>query len=412
MLRALFHSASIRAAGALALGGVAFSLGSLVLARVLSTHAYGLVSLVLGIVAAAGLAAPLGLDQVVGRRGIPLDAVWRRASLGACLAMGFLTAIVAGLIYHLAGALCVCIGVSTLAIGLAQSGASHFQGQQRFGTAVWMLQLSNCTLALVALVTAAAGLTTETEVCALLAAAGAMTAAGVWWVVRRRQGSLRPASGPGRLWGEALSLMTIQGSNSVFLQLERLLLVPTVGVNDLATYGVLAALAASPFRMLQAAVRLTLVPRLRQARDARARRSLLGHEAGLVLGTLGGASAAIWVLAPPLAHWLLAGRCDLSEALVTAAVVSGLLKVCSGFTTAVVVSCAEERRIRLLSLISWGTIGASVGGAFLAAPWGLVGVLYGLSAGWAIRCLLTAWLALAYLRQPSDGTVPLAGGFG
>src|SRR6185437_2013742 len=80
--------------------------------------------------------------------------------------------------------------------------------------------------------------------------------------------------------------------------------------------------------------------------------------------------------------------------------ISGFIKVLSGFMTAVVVSCGEGRRLRLLSFFSWGSIGISVAGAFLTAPWGLVGVIYGIAAGWLIRCALTAWLALPYLRQP------------
>jgi hypothetical protein len=94
-----------------------------------------------------------------------------------------------------------------------------------------------------------------------------------------------------------------------------------------------------------------------------------------------------------------AGRYALSHALIAATLVSGFLKVSSGFLTAVVVSCGEERRLRLLSLVCWGSIGISVAAAFLAGPWGLVAVLYGISAGWLVRCVGTAFLALPYLRE-------------
>jgi Na+-driven multidrug efflux pump len=93
--------------------------------------------------------------------------------------------------------------------------------------------------------------------------------------------------------------------------------------------------------------------------------------------------------------------------LIAATLISGFIKVLSGFMTAVVVSCGEERRLRLLSFFSWGSIGISVAGAFLTARWGLVGVIYGIAAGWLIRCVITAWLALPYLRQPREGGTPL-----
>ena len=59
MLRALYRSASLRAAAALGLSGVAFALGNLILARVLPSQEYGLVSLFIGVVAVSGVMAPL-----------------------------------------------------------------------------------------------------------------------------------------------------------------------------------------------------------------------------------------------------------------------------------------------------------------------------------------------------------------
>lgn len=409
MLKALYRSASLRTAVAMGLGGVGFSLGSLLLARVLPTREYGLVSLVLGIVAVGGLTAPLGLDQVAARRGIRLDAGWRRAAFGACAATALGAATIAALVYRLSASLVASVALITLALGLAQAAGGHFQGQQRLRTAVWVVQLLNGALALVALLAAATGLTSAGTVCSLIAAVGILAAAAVWWLVRRREGVGDRQPTPWGLRREAMSLLTVQACSSAFLQLERLLLGPIVGLHDLAVYSVLAALVSSPFRLLQAAVQFTLIPTLRVAASARARRAKVAREAALVFGTVAAGSVAIWVLAPPVARWLTAGRYTLSHALIAATLVSGFLKVLSGFTTAVVVSCGEERRLRLLSLVCWGSIGLSVAGAFLTGPFGLVGVLYGISAGWLIRCLFTAWLALPYLVPPREsGARPLA----
>jgi Na+-driven multidrug efflux pump len=59
--------------------------------------------------------------------------------------------------------------------------------------------------------------------------------------------------------------------------------------------------------------------------------------------------------------------------------------------------------------VSWATLGVSIVAAFAAAPWGLVGVLYGISAGWLARSLIATWMALPHLRRPRDGTA--MGGF-
>ncbi len=402
MLKALFRSASLRTAAAMGVGGIGFSLGSLLLARSLPTEEYGLVSLVLGIVAVAGLTAPLGLDQVAARRGIRLDAGWRRAVLGACALTAAGAAILAGLVYHLPASLVASVALIGLALGIAQSAGGHFQGQQHLRTAVWVVQLLNGALALVAVLNLGIGLPTAGAVCLTVAGVALLAAAGVWWLLRRREGSGEPQPQPWGLRWEAMSLLTVQTSGSAFMQLERLLLGPIVGLHDLAVYSVLAALVSSPFRLLQAAVQFTLIPTLRVAADVRARRAKILREAALVFVTVTAGSVAIWVLAPPVARWLTAGRYALSHALIAATLISGFLKVLCGFTTAVVVSCGEPRRLRILSFVCWGSIGISVAGAFFTQPWGLVGVLYGISAGWLVRCLLTGWLAAPYLRQPRE----------
>lgn len=401
MLRALLRSPSLRTAAAMGIGGVCFSVGGLILARELPIDEYALVSLVLGIVAVAGNTAPLGLDQVVGRRGLSLNAPWRRASIGASLTTALVAALMAGLIYHVRPALMASVAVITLTLGIVQSVAAHFQGQRRFGIAVWVLQLLNGTIALIALATALGGLDSATEVCGLMAVVAAIAAMAVWQLLRGERAGVTSQASPWTMRGEALSLATMQAGGSIFLQLERLLVGPTVGLHDLATYGVLAAFVSSPFRLLQGAVQFTLIPRLRQARDAQARRALLRREGALVIAPLAAGSAAIGVLAPPLAHWLLAGRYDLSEALITVMLFSGWLKLLNGFLTAVVVACGEERRLGWLSAICWGSLGVSGVGAFLGIPWGLVGVLLGIAVGWLVRCLLAARLALACLKEPA-----------
>src|SRR6185437_1827411 len=155
MLLALWRSASLRNAAAMGLGGVCFSVGGLILARELPTNEYALVSLVLGIVSVAGNTAPLGLDQVLARRGIRLDAQWRRSSLAASVAVALAAAAFARFAYHLAPPLLASVALITVALGIAQSVGAHFQGRRQFGIAVWVLQLLNLTILLIALVAVA-----------------------------------------------------------------------------------------------------------------------------------------------------------------------------------------------------------------------------------------------------------------
>jgi O-antigen/teichoic acid export membrane protein len=396
MLRALYKSAALRAAGALAIGGVAFTLGSLILARALPSREYGLVSLVIGVLAVATLTAPLGLDLVVVRRGLRLGPQLRRKTFITSATIGLGTAALSALLYHLELPLVLCIMIATAAGGLTQAAAAHFQGRSQFGRAVWILQLSNWALVPIGVITALLGFGTATAPCTLIAAAGVIAALVGWVLVLREDAGA--AAQPAALWSEALSLVTIHTSNSVFLQLERLLLAPLVGVHELALFGVLAALVGSPFRMIQAAVLFTLIPGLRSAQSAGDRRRLLRREILLVTSAMVAGSIVIWVVAPSIAHWFLGGRYDLNPVLMTAGIVSGVLKVFSAFATAAVVALGQEKDLRVLSLVSWGSIGLAVIAAFAAAGWGLVGVLYGISAGWLIRSLVATWMAVPHLQ--------------
>ena len=413
MLRALYRSASLRAAAALGLSGVAFALGNLILARVLPSQEYGLVSLFIGVVAVSGVMAPLGLDVVVGRRGLRLDPRWRRATLAACTATGLATAALAAVAYRLEVFLLVCVLITTIAAGLTWSGTAYFQGQRRLGLAAWTSQLSNWQLVPVAVISALLGHVTAAAPCVLITGAGVIAASAVWLHLVRREAAVAPQPDPGELLSEALSLVLIQTSSAAFLQLERLLIAPTVGVHDLAVFGVLATLVGSPFRMLQGGVQLTLIPGLRATGSGRERLRLVRHEALLLTIAMAGGSLVIWLLAPPIAHWFLSGRYDLSAALMTAAIVSGVLKVVSAFTLAIVVAVAQEGDLRVLSVISWASSGLSIIAAFAAAQWGLVGVLYGISSGWLIRSVLAAWMAMPHLRQGASTaavSAPAGGG--
>jgi hypothetical protein len=106
-----------------------------------------------------------------------------------------------------------------------------------------------------------------------------------------------------------------------------------------------------------------------------------------------------------LAHWLLAGRYVLSASLMAATLISGILKVAAAAGTATVTALAPESGVRLLSSASWGCIALAVAASFTASRWGLVGVIYAVSLGWVLRCVIAAWIALPYLRPAATRSV-------
>lgn len=135
MLRALWRSPSLRTAAAMGVGGLCFSAGGLILARELPAQEYAREPRA-GDRLRGRQYRPLGLDQVVGRRGLRLNARWRRASIGASVTTAVAAAFLAGLVYHLPPALMASVAVITLTLGVALSIGAHFQGQRRFGIGV------------------------------------------------------------------------------------------------------------------------------------------------------------------------------------------------------------------------------------------------------------------------------------
>jgi O-antigen/teichoic acid export membrane protein len=407
MLRSLYHSPALRAAAAFGLGGVAFSVGNLVLARVLSSYEYGLVSLVIGVVSVSGPSAPLGMDFVISRRGLALGSELRRKVLLTSVLVGLGTAAVAAPLYRLGTSLMLVVLVATTAMGISQATAAHFQSQRQFGLSMPFIQASNWSVLLIGIVTWAGGVVTATLPCALIAISGLLTAAIGWIVVSRR--AAKGVALPAGLWAAAIPLLAINVAGSVALQLERLIIPMTIGIRDLALFGVTASLVGSPYRMLQMAVLFTIIPRLRDASTVAERWRLLRHEFLLLGVVMGPASIAIWLLAPRIAHWFLAGRYDLGGALIVAVIISGLLKVLSAFGQSVVSALAPDKCLRLLSSASWGCIVLAIALAFAFRSWGLTGIIYATSVGWLVRTCVAFWISAPHLTEASGGRAHVSG---
>ncbi len=403
MLKLLHKSPALGVAAAFGVGGASFSVGSLILARELSTQEYGLVSLVIGLASVATLVAPLGMDSVITRRGWLVGSHLRRIALAASLFTAVVTVTIGWTLYALPAFLLICLLVAAVAGGISQVAAAHFQAQRQFAPSVALMQASNWALVVAAILTALAGTRASAFPTATLAATSLAIAVVGWRVVMRRTEAAEPLAKPQELWAESIPLVTVTAASACFLQLERLVLPAAVGINALSLYGVLAALVGSPFRMIQGGTAVTLVPRLREAATIEARRQLLRREAVLLLVVMVAGSALIWLLAPPITHLILNGRYELSNALMLATIISGFLKVASAFAIATASTLAPARSLRLLSLGSWVCLGIGVAASFAASRWGLVGVLYGISFGWLVRCAIASWISLSSLQLRKGG---------
>jgi O-antigen/teichoic acid export membrane protein len=197
---------------------------------------------------------------------------------------------------------------------------------------------------------------------------------------------------------EGLSLLGITAAGLILMQLERLLAPRLLTLEALATFAVVATLVGSPLRMLQMGAGYTLLPRLAKASTSEERRQLVRREAAVVLLIAGAVVLVILTATPWIARWLLAGKYDLSTALMIAALVSGTVKLADGFATTMDWALGSARQLALLNWVSWTCAGVGVAGAWLRARWRLRGLMYGVTLGWVCRSTVAGALASKLLR--------------
>jgi O-antigen/teichoic acid export membrane protein len=384
----------------LGLSGLGFAVANLVLARVLPTEEYALVTLVIALVNVGYPLAAAGVDGVVNRRrldaGPPLLRRLMHASVPVALV--FTTIGLAG--YETSLAVALMILLCTMAGGALLVAAGQFQSEQRFGVSLALNQSPNVMLLLAAGGVLAAG-SHRAETTLALWTAGFLAAASIGWSLLFRERHTKPHRSVEFPWSEALSIAGLAAAGLLLIQLERLLLPHLLPIEDLATYGVLAAIAGSLFRVLQMGVGYSLLPRLRAASGVIERRRLLSKEARLVVGVAIMGSLFIWVATPRIEQWFLGGKYHLSTALVLAAVVTGFAKVLNGFAQSAVSALAEPRELHLVAVLGWVSVIVAALGAVVGARWGLPGVIYGVGLGWVMRASVGMFLAARHLRLPA-----------
>ena len=399
-MRKVFLSPTIRTAVVYGSAGAGFALANLILARVLPPAQYALVTLVIALVNVGYALAPAGIDGMVNRQGLEAGPRLLRQVLWATTATGLAFALIGWLAYDTSAALTAMIFVSTAAGGVLMVAAAKFQSEQRFGISLALNQSPNIILLLAALVTVATG-TREAWPALLVMTLGWFPGAIVGWGMLFRERHAKPHRSAEFSWHEALSLAGMQATGLLLVQLERLVLPHVLPLRELATYGVLAAIAGSLFRVLQMGVGYTMFPRLRAATDVRRRRRLVAKEARLVGTVVLLGSAAIWIVTPLIERWFLAGKYHLAGSLVFAMLVSGMAKVANAFARSAAAAVASTRELAIVNLVGWASVAIGLAAAVIGARWGLAGVIYGVSLGWIVRSAAAAWVAARHLRLPA-----------
>ncbi len=379
------------------ISGLGFAGANLILARLLPTEEYGLFTLVTALIYLGYALAPAGVDGIVNRRQLDPGLFLFRRSLAASLLVGGAFVIIAELVYDLGAAMSVLVFVSSVAGGLMAVAGAQFQSERRFGISLGLTQSPNLVLIFAAVAVVLSG-HRGAWLPLIIAAVGFVLAAFCgWWILFRERGRYQ---GGARWfpWSEALSFAGLNAAGLLLIQLERLVIPHVLSVHELATYGVLAAIAGSLFRVLQMGVGYTLVPRLRATSSVPERRRLIAHEAGLVGALALAGAVVIWFVTPLVEEWLLEGKYQLSAALLLAAVVSGMIKIMNSFAKSIAVALTTPSELAMVNLLGWTSAALAVPAAAYCARWGLAGVIYGVGLGWLSSGLTAFYFALRHLK--------------
>ena len=400
-MRSLWYSPTLRSIVIYGASGLGFAGANLILARVLPTEEYALFTLVIALVNLSFALAPIGVDGIVQRRHLDAGPRLLKRTLAAGLIVGLVSVLVAGFAYHMNTLLLLLVFAATVGGGAMTVAGAQFQSEQRYSISLALTQSPNLTLILAALAVLFTGFR-DARLPLVISAVGFVLAGVIGWWVLFRERAAKPHRETWFPWGEALSFAGLNAAGLVLVQLDRLIIPHVLSLHDLATFGVLAAIAGSLFRVLSMGVGYTMVPRLRAASTIMERRRLIAHEAKLVGVIIVAGSVAIWFLTPLIERSLLAGKYHLSGSLLLATLFSGVAKIMNSFTKSTVTALATASEVSIVNLLGWASVGVALVAAIFAARWGLAGVIYGVGLGWLMRALTALYLTLRHLRLPES----------
>jgi O-antigen/teichoic acid export membrane protein len=400
-VRRLWYSPTLRTVVIYGASGLGFAAANLILARVLPTTEYALFTLVIALTNLSFALAPIGMDGIVNRRHLEAGPSLLKRTLAAGLVTSLVFMAIAGLAYRIDTPVVFLVFVSTVGGGAMAVAAAQFQSERRYGISLALTQSPNIVLMVAAVVVVWTRIR-EARLPLAISALGFVVAGVVGWWVLFGERAAKPYRETRFPWGEALSFAGLNAAGLVLLQLDRLIIPRVLTLHDLATFGVLAAIVGSLFRVLAMAVGYTLLPRLRGAGTVIERRRLIAHEVKLVLAISIAGSIAIWFLTPWIERSFLAGKYHLDGSLLLAALVTGIVKIMNSFTRSTAAALATAGELAIFNWLGWISVGVACLAGVIGARWGLAGLIYGVGLGWLMRALAGSYLTLRHLRLPES----------
>lgn len=389
----------MRAVVIFAAGGFGFAAGNIVLAMVMPPADFGLVALALALNQFSLTIGTLGMEVIVNRHRPRIDGTFTAYLLVAATTTSAIVAGLAGYYYQLSMPLMLFLFVMVVASTTNRVMAAVFQEDRRIGGSLFLLQIHNYTLLIAAggvvlLPRAGAAL-----IVGVVALGYVCTASWGWWHVRQNMSAERQPVSVRLLLSEGAAIVGLGAAVQALFQFERLA-IPKIGSMEmLATYAVLAAIAGSPYRMIQLGNSYTLLPTLRAATDRNGARAVLRNESITAAVAAAASSVLVIVGAPLVFHFLLHDKYVIGWQLLAVMIAIGLARVWEGFSSTVVAALGTATRMAQLSLVSWISLAIALAGAIGGRTYGLLGILCGMQLAWLTLAGAGTWLALHSFKE-------------
>jgi O-antigen/teichoic acid export membrane protein len=397
-LGALLRSPALRATTMLMAGGLGFAIANLLLARVLEPAEFGTLSLFLALIQLTLTLGPFGLDLAINRHRLEATPTLRMWGIMTSAISALSIAAIAWGLYRIEWPLLACLLLAGAASSFNRFGTAVLQTQQRFGYSLLLGQVHNYVLLLGVPVLWLLGSSQALPIALMILVSYAVTSTLGWRASAKSRLHSNERIPLRSVMRESIAGFGILLATQVLWQLERLVIPNHLTLHDLATFAVVAAVAGSPFRMLQIGVGHTLLPGLRNCVNAKDVTRLMRREGAIVFAAASAAIVGIFLLMPFVTEQFLKGRYEITSALLVAVVVTGLVKVCNGFVTAIVQAFGSTSALAQFNFLSWLGLLAGVGCASYGARFGVTGVVYGVGVAWLIMTLAAFGIAVDALR--------------
>ncbi len=399
LAKRLIQSPALQSAALMALGGVGFAVGNLLLASHLPAEQFGLVSLMLSVIQVGGALCVPGLPTIINRHHLAVNR-----AIVLCWIVGAVVAGAASIAFvsSLRAAPAVLLGVLALTVAMAGMGrilAAVLQSHHRLRSSLVLAQGHNWLLLLsVAAAFVIPGFANALAVIAVLLGGYMMSVAWGYWATRRLHHDSRGLPFTS-WWVEGASAAGVMLASNLLFQLDRLLIGSLLSIHELATYSAVAAVTGSAFRMLQTGAGHSLLPRLRACATRSNAVSLLKKETAVLMAASVATAVMIVIAWPLVATHVLHGKYHVSAILIGIIVASGFVRVLEATGGATVSAIGNARELVLLNWLGWLTVAVSIVGGYLLRRFGLMGVVGALGLGWTVSAIGSWALTVSALRR-------------